>query len=133
MSMCSRCGRPHTGICGIPGGVTRGFGARTGSPGTADSYDPNAVQGKRGRPAAPAQTLAAQTEIASLEGMLADGEGHYQKIIELLMVLPQDNEETEALLEKESELVGTLEALRLKLAGIMALSSSTKGRRKRKA
>ena len=101
MIQCTRCGRHHTGICGIPPGVTRGFGARTIS-----SPD---VGHTRPRPTAKSTAL--------LDGLLALAKEHYQKVIELLKVMPKEMEEYSEVLDREGKLSALVKQLMAQIDG----------------
>lgn len=94
---CPRCDRGHSGVCGIPAGVSLGFGARVGGIGR------NARQGQfsvAGKP------KAKRLSTAFLERGLTEAKEHYQKVLNLLKVVPKDmlKEEYDMLSDSESKL-----------------------------
>lgn len=96
MSLCPRCHRNHTSLCGIPAGVTLGFGARTGSI-RSSKESPFSAAGK---------PKAKKLSTAFLESELIKAKGYYQEVLALLKVVPQDmlREEYDMLSDRESKL-----------------------------
>lgn len=90
---CSKCGRPHSGICGIPPGVTRGYGARGG----ASSYN-GRIDGKT--KAKPGKRKGA----GMLEELLRQAEGWQAQVTGLLKAMPPEAEEYGQLLDREGKL-----------------------------
>ena len=97
MNPCPKCDRNHSGVCGIPAGVTRGFGARVGGVGIGGA-GPRAAPGERTHP------KAAKPNTRILEGMLSQAEGHLGKVMEMLKVLPAEMPEFADLLDRETKL-----------------------------
>ena len=86
---CTKCGRVHTGICGIPPGVTRGFGAR----------------GIQGTPLAHhAKEATKRKESGMLEGLLRQGQEWHNQVTDMLKALPPEAEEYGQLLDRECKL-----------------------------
>lgn len=100
MNQCKRCGRIHKGICGIPAGVTKGFGARVGGIKNIHKFDP-----------------VTKTKLGTdtLQGMLAWGEKEKAALLGMLKVIPHDMEEYNELLAKLEKLDATLVQIRLQL------------------
>ena len=101
MNRCSKCNRFHGGICGIPAGVTFGFGARLG--------------GVR-------QTKAAAFPLKGKMKSMKKGTGVLKKLLEearireknvthMLTIVPSQLPEFDLLLDR----LGKLEALTLQL------------------
>ena len=99
MNTCARCGRGHTGICGIPPGVTRGYVARH----VLRDTEGQAIQhGKPGN---------ARLGTSVLEKLLADGQEQYSKVRAMLKVIPYDLPEFSALLDREGKLDALIKQL----------------------
>ena len=97
MERCSRCQRFHGGVvCGIPAGVTLGFGARIGGVGSMPRS--SNVEKLKGKPKVTKQSTVV------LEEMLARANEQMKKVMEMLRVLPAEMSETIDLLDRESKL-----------------------------
>jgi len=90
MPICSRCGRAHRGICGIPVGVTPGFGASRSQSATT----PKVQRYQKVR----------VTHPVVLESLLERAKSWKSKVDKLLKDLPPDSSECEELLDRESKL-----------------------------
>jgi len=98
---CKRCGRRHSGICGIPAGVTLGFGARVGGIGSSSRSD----QPVRGKPKHKGKSVNV------LKEMLGQARAQEKKLSDMLNVIPIELPEYDDLLDR----LGKLEALILQL------------------
>ena len=97
MAICQRCGRGHSGICGIPPGVTLGFGARIGS-----------SSSRSNQPGKPRQKPKSAN---FLKGMLQEAKAHEKKLNDMLKVTLVNLPEYDDLLDR----LGKLEQLILQL------------------
>ena len=103
MARCQKCLRAHSGICGIPAGVTLGFGARRiGSASRDTSGEGHPIQGK------PSQT---RHSTGTLEGMLAQSRIHLAKVLETLKAAPRELPEYGELLDREAALAFLIKQL----------------------
>lgn len=96
---CNKCKRQHSGVCGIPAGVTLGFGARRVSGASPDTYN-GVVEGQPKKTHRPSN----QKSNGTLESLLAQAQTHYTKVLEQLKLLPAELPEYMALLDRESQL-----------------------------
>lgn len=96
MSRCPKCGRGHSGVCGIPPGVTLGFGARMG--GVSGVGRDTATLVSQGKPKRKSPSTAV------LESLLAHAREHQGKVQDMLAVLPAELPEYVELLDRESRL-----------------------------
>ncbi|KPJ52615.1 MAG: hypothetical protein AMJ37_02550 [Dehalococcoidia bacterium DG_18] len=112
--ICPRCGRPHSGACGIPSngvrvgaGATavRAVGARTLVP---DSY-PISVG-----PVKPKQSTQLTKRV--LHELLNWGVEQERKTVEMLRVLPSEMPEYEQLLEHLDKVIETNRQVRVQIA-----------------
>lgn len=101
MNQCPHCGRNHTGICGIPAGVTLGFGARVGG----------ASATRRGELSIKGKPKVKRQSVSALKEMLITARGHEKKITDMLKVIPPELPEYDDLMDR----LGKLEALILQL------------------
>ena len=101
MALCPRCGRGHSGLCGIPAGVTLGFGARLGGVRNPRRSD-HPIKGK------PKQTRRSATV---LNGLLSEAQRQMEKVTELLRILPSDLPEYAGLLDSEARLAAYIKQL----------------------
>jgi len=108
--ICPKCQRVHSGICGIPAGVTLGFGARVG--GTSQSVTTPKVSKPKGKPA---------TQPLVLEGLLKQAQDWKHRLDEVLKVLPLDSPEITQLLDRESKLDSAIKQLSNQIAGLYFL------------
>ena len=90
MKICPKCQRTHSGICGIPPGVTLGFGARIGGIGTVTQSE-NIIKGK------PKQK---PKSASFLMEMLKQARGQEKKISDMLKVGPTELPEFDDLLDR---------------------------------
>lgn len=111
---CSRCGREHSGVCGIPsigvrigiGGVGIG-GQRAGS--RSDAYPLNTSSRPKSKPR---RKLSHRT----LEDILAWGEANEKMVMAVLKALPFELPEYDAALASLEKLQATLTIIRQQLA-----------------
>ena len=92
MNSCPKCGRGHTGICGIPPGVTKGYGARR---------VPRDAEGQAVKHDKPG---SAKLGTAILDKLLAGAQEQYNKIQSMLKVIPYELPEFSELLDREGKL-----------------------------
>ena len=109
---CPRCGRTHSGVCGIPGvGVKVGIGGvgirRTNSQVNPDGYH---IQNL-----APQRKKMGSTR-AVLEEMLDWGHKEQQKCLDMLKKLPHEMPEYTQLLERHDKLTAIIHQLKVQLA-----------------
>ena len=113
-AMCPRCGRPHSGACGIPGngvrlgvGMTavRAVGSRTPVP---DSY-PISIGSVK-----PKQRT--QLTKRGLHELLNWGMDQERNIVEMLKVLPSEMPEYQQLLEQLDNVIETNRQVRVQIA-----------------
>lgn len=112
--LCPRCGRPHSGACGIPGnGIRIGAGttavrAAGGRALVPDSYPISVSSGK------PKQ----RTQLAKhgLHELLNWGTEQERRIVETLRVLPSDMPEYQQLLERLDKVIETNYQVRVQIA-----------------
>ena len=90
MKTCPRCRRTHGGICGIPAGVTLGFGARVGSMGSS-SQSASSIKGKPKQKPKSARFL---------KGMLVQARQHEKKIADMMKILPVELPEYDDLMNR---------------------------------
>ena len=109
MKPCQRCGRNHTGLCGIPAGVTLGFGAKIGGTGTGSTRFPIHTKSK--------VTPKMKLTKGGLEEMLAWGLEQEQKSVEMLKILPNTLPEYEEVLTKLDKLQAVTLQIKQQLAG----------------
>lgn len=113
---CPHCGRGHSGICGIPAGVTLGFGARVGGLGIGSlgtgGAAPKQVTKQR---ASPKEAALRSKGKQHLRGMLEWGEEERQKVLEMLKVIPPEMEEYMQLTERLEKLDLVLKQVRQQL------------------
>jgi len=98
MNRCPKCQRAHSGICGIPPGVTLGFGARVG--GSTRSNPP--IKGK---------PRVNKLGVLVLKEMLRQARTHEKKIADMLKIIPVELPEYDLLLDR----LAKVEALILQL------------------
>jgi len=113
MKSCPRCGRNHSGICGIPPGVTLGFGARVGGT-TIGAAAPQPQTRKRASPKEAAIKVRSKQRLRS---MLEWGEEEKRKVLAMLKVMPPEMVEYDQLLDRLTKLEETLRQIRLRLEG----------------
>ena len=101
MPLCPRCGRGHSGLCGIPAGVTRGFGARLGGVSIPRRSD-HPIKGK------PKQ---ASKKATILDELLSEAQRQRGKVTELLKVIPAALPEYVELLDSEVRLAAYIRQL----------------------
>ncbi len=100
--VCKKCGRRHSGaICGIPAGVTLGFGAKLGSISNPQRSE-HLIEGK------PKQTRRSATV---LNRLLKDAQGHLEKVNKMLKTFPADMPEYSDLLDREAKLSALINQL----------------------
>lgn len=97
---CPRCGRSHSGACGIPPRVS--IGGSKPIPRTTLKSSPKEAKLKM---------IATQR----LKDMLEWGEREKQKVLDMLKVLPPDMKEYSDLLERLDKLEKTLKEIKIKL------------------
>jgi len=98
---CKRCGRRHSGICGIPAGVTLGFGARVGGI-SNPSRSSHPIKGKPG---------STRQSASILKKLLEEARIQEKNVAHMLTVVPSELPEYDDLLDR----LGKLEALILQL------------------
>ena len=98
MKPCPKCHRAHGGICGIPAGVTLGFGARAGS----SSRSTQPIQGK---------PKSAKLGTSVLKKLLEEARIWEKDVAHLMTVIPSELPEYDDLLDR----LGNLEHLILQL------------------
>ncbi len=102
MKPCKKCGRSHSGVvCGIPAGVTLGFGARVGGIGTSSRSD----QPIKGKPRQKPKSVSVLNE------MLREARAQEKKIADMIKIIPVKMPEYDQLLDT----LGKLEAVILQL------------------
>ena len=101
---CQRCGRGHSGLCGIPPRITLGFKIGIGGLGGGMRQASSSLRTeiKHGRP------KATKLSTSVLEGLLEEGHKHYKEVTEMLKQLPPSMPEYDQLLDKESKLKSTI-------------------------
>jgi len=103
---CPKCGRGHSGVCGIPPRITLGFkigiGGLGGLGGGMRQVSSSSMAIKHGKP------KTAKLSTAVLEGLLEEGHKHYKEVTEMLKQLPPNMPEYDQLLDKESKLKSTI-------------------------
>jgi hypothetical protein len=109
---CPRCGRTHSGICGIPGvGVKIGTGGvgirRANSQIDPDAYLIRDVPSKRKKMG---------SSMAVLEEMLDWGCKEQEGCLDMLRKLPHEMPEYTQLLEKHDKLTAVIHQLKVQLA-----------------
>ena len=87
MGVSGLCQRSHSGICGIPPGVTLGYGARVN--------EQIEIQGK---------PKVAKLSTKILGEVLVQAKEQYGKVVKLLIVMPNKIPEYSELLDRESKL-----------------------------
>lgn len=111
MSACPRCNRTHSGLCGIPAGVTLGFGARISGVGIGG------VRQKRlGTKVDHGKPKAARIDTVVLEEMLAAGRKQYEKVLEMLKLIPSEMLEYTELLDREGKLTHLIKQIEGQIA-----------------
>ena len=108
MRQCVRCGRYHSGLCGIPAGVTKGFGAKVGGLGAVKvgAAQRNIISGK-------------PMNLTLLEKLLSEGLGWEKRIIELLRSLSQEQPEYEELLVRLDKVQAQVKVTREQISRIL--------------
>ena len=104
---CSKCGRSHTGICGIPAGVTRGFGARIGGIRKDGEYRMNVKAG--------AKSEKVSSDL--LDKLLGMAREHETKLKAMLTALPPVMPEYDELQQRLDKILGIIETLNRQIAG----------------
>ena len=105
MKQCLRCGRNHSGICGIPPGVTLGFGARVGGV-SSSSRTNRPIKGKpRQKP----------KSVSFLKEMLKQARMHEKETADMLKVVPTELPEYNELLDKLSKIERLILQLNLQI------------------
>jgi len=106
---CPKCGRSHTGICGIPAGVTKGFGARIGGIKKGEKYRMNTKAGTK---------LKADTKSTDVLCKLLDmAKEQETKVKAMLNVLPSAMSEYDELQERLEKVMGIISTLNQQIAG----------------
>jgi hypothetical protein len=90
MKPCPRCGRDHSGICGIPAGVTLGFGARLG--GIASTNKQSQFSKTKPR--------SAKKGVSILKKLLEEAEIQEKNIAHMLTVVPSELPEYDELMDR---------------------------------
>ena len=98
MRFCPKCHRAHSGICGIPAGVTLGFGARVGGV----SQSEFAVEGK---------PKPVKKSVNVLKKLLEEARIQEKNVAHMLTVVPHELPEYDDLLDR----LGKVEKLILQL------------------
>ena len=112
--ICPRCGRLHSGVCGIPGnGVmvasgTTGVRAVRGRTPVMDSYSVTV------EPKKPKQRT--RLTKSSLEELLDWGMEQERKMVEMIKVLPSEMPEYQQLLERLDKIVEANRQVRVQIA-----------------
>ena len=101
MNQCPRCGRNHSGICGMPAGIGLGFGARIG--GISSSSQSNQLIKGRSK-----QKLKSTS---FLKEMLRQARTHEKKIADMMKIIPVELPEYDDLMDS----LGKIEKLILQL------------------
>ena len=110
---CSRCGRNHSGICGIPGiGVRLGMGVRLG---VGASSRP--IRRSTGEGSFPIKTKSKAPSVTKthLEHLLRWGQGEEQKCLEMIKHLPPEMKEYTDLLERLDKLSKIIPQIKIQL------------------
>ena len=105
ISLCLKCHRVHSGICGIPAGVVLRFGARVGNIRQSRS-SPSPAQGKP-KVKKPGTTV--------LKEMLLQAHIQEKKVFDLLKVLPFELPEYTELMDRASKLEQLIDQLNRQL------------------
>ena len=101
MKPCPRCGRNHSGICGIPAGVTLGFGARVGGVGSSSRSN----QPIKGKP------KPAKKGVSVLKKLLEEARIQEKNVAHMMTVIPPELPEFDDLMDR----LGKIEKLILQL------------------
>jgi len=108
--VCNRCGRKHSGICGIPSiGVKIGIGGtgiRRSDTTVPDTYPIDTKNPRRRR----------KVNNRSLEELLAWGKKEEKRCLEMLKVLPTDLTEYDIILGKLDRLMATIRQIEVQIA-----------------
>ena len=102
MNQCPRCHRAHTGICGIPAGVTLGFGARR--------------TGKQSQFSIVGKPKVKKMSTSTLEILLVRAKRQLKKAVEMLTCTPIELPKYEQLLDRESKLNYLIKQLEQQIA-----------------
>lgn len=91
---CSHCNRHHRGVCGIPAGVTLGYGAHLRGNGDRimETYKP------------PSEQRSAST----LNAVLATAHQRYERVVQMLKIISPELAEYAELLDRESKLANLI-------------------------
>ena len=95
MSICTRCHRAHSGICGIPPGVVLGFGARIGG---ARINSRDTLTGFSAGSKQDARTKRSSTGL--LEHLLEQSKAQEKKVLDMLKVVPSEMAEYVELVDR---------------------------------
>lgn len=106
MAPCPRCGRYHVGLCGVPPGVTKGFGAKASHARKPDALGPTR-SGTFG---------SKRPGTGALKRLLAWGQEEQAKVEGLLNVVLPEMPEYDQLMERLDKLQHTVAQARLQLA-----------------
>ena len=101
MKPCPRCGRNHSGICGIPAGVTLGFGARVGGVGSSSRSN----QPIKGKP------KSIRKGVNVLKKLLEEARIQEKNVAHMMTVIPPELPEFDDLMDR----LGKIERLILQL------------------
>ena len=101
MRQCPRCGRNHSGICGIPPGVTLGFGARVGGV----SRTGQSQFAAKGKP------KSARKGVSVLKKLLEEARIQEKNVAHMMTVIPPELPEFDDLMDR----LGKIEKLILQL------------------
>lgn len=94
LAPCPKCSRRHRGVCCIPAGVMRGYGARVGGSSRANMTIPLSHY----RP------LTKLKGTAVLESLLTQAQAELAKVLAMLQKVPPEMEEYTLLLDREGKL-----------------------------
>lgn len=103
MTRCSKCGRGHGGICGIPAGVTLGYGARRS--GIAAN-----------KPISTTRARATRKSSRVLEEVLSAGREQYKKVVDMLKQSDPAMSEYADLLYREGKLAAIISQVQGQIA-----------------
>ena len=95
MGRCPKCGRNHSGICGIPPGVTLGFGARVGGISGATRQSQFSAKPK---------PKPVKKGVSVLKELLAEARIQEKNVSHMLSIVPSELPEFEQLLDRLSKI-----------------------------